>query len=270
MNRVFVEGNHTKPYFGYWRIFFSSLLAIVRKEVVRILRIWPQTLMPPMITISLYFVVFGSIIGSRISDFHGISYIEFISPGLIMLSVITNSYTNVSSSFFSNKYQRSIEEILVSPTPNLAIIIGYCLGGIFRSLLIACLLFVLIHFFISTSIQNPLSCLWILFLTSCFFSLAGLINGILASKFDDLSWIVNFVLTPMIYLGGVFYSVDFLPDWAIFLSLLNPIFYTVDALRYAFFGISFVEPLYSQGFYLLGIVLLCFIALFLIEKKIRL
>lgn len=218
----------------YW-IAFTSILF---KEVRRFMRIWPQTLLPPAITMVLYFVIFGNLIGSRIGPMDGFDYMQFIVPGLIMMSVITNSYGNVSSSFYSNKFQRSIEEVLVAPVPVWVIFSGFVLGGVARGLACGVIVTLLSLWFSNLSIEHPFITLSVLLLTAVVFSTAGLINGIYATKFDDVSIIPTFILTPLTYLGGVFYSVSLLPSFWETVSHLNPILYMVNTFRYGIIGVS--------------------------------
>lgn len=215
-----------------------ALATIVRKEIKRFTRIWVQTLLPPVITMSLYFVIFGKLIGSRIGTMDGIPYMHFVVPGLIMMAVLTNSYSNVSSSFFSAKFQRSIEEILVSPTPNVIILLGYCLGGMARGLCVGVLVMLVALFFTDIVVHSPWLMVLVVLMTSLFFSLAGFINAIYANTFDDISIVPTFVLTPLTYLGGVFYSVDLLPEFWRWVSQLNPILHMVEAFRYGMLGSS--------------------------------
>ena len=217
---------------------YIALRAILDKEVTRILRIWQQTLLPSAITMTLYFLIFGAFIGSKIEGMGGVSYIQFIIPGLIMMAVITNAYSNVSSSFFGIKFQRSVEELLVSPTPGYIIILGYVLGGMFRGLLVGAIVLLISLFFTKISLYNLAIVLVFIFLTSLVFSLAGFLNGMYAKKFDDVAIVPTFVLTPLTYLGGVFYSISLLPDFWKTVSLLNPIVYMVNGFRYGFLGIS--------------------------------
>ncbi len=220
---------------------FTAFLTILRKEIVRFTRIWLQSLLPPVVTMFLYFVIFGKFIGSQIEDMAGTSYMQFIVPGLVMMAVITNSYSNVVSSFFSNKFQRSIEEILVSPIPNHVIVLGYVCGGMARGILVGILVTMTSLFFVPFQVHSvPFVALYIV-LTSLLFSLAGLTNGIFARKFDDIAIVPTFVLTPLTYLGGVFYSIDLLPEFWRGLSKLNPILYMVNGFRYGFLGISDVN-----------------------------
>jgi len=214
---------------------------IVRKEARRFLRIWTQTLLPPAISMSLYFVIFGRLIGSRIGDMGGYSYMQFMVPGLIMMAVLTNAYSNVVSSFFGAKFQRHIEELLVSPTSNHTILLGFMVGGVLRGLCVGAIVTVLSLFFSSLHIQHWGITLAILLLTSTLFSLAGFINAVYANNFDDISIVPTFVLTPLTYLGGVFYSVDLLPEFWAKLSHLNPILYIVNAFRFGLLGVSDVN-----------------------------
>jgi ABC-2 type transport system permease protein len=218
-----------------------AFLTILRKEIKRFSRIWIQTLLPPAITMILYFVIFGKLIGSRIGDMGGFSYIEFVAPGLIMMAVITNAYANVSSSFFSAKFQRSIEELLVSPTPNYIILLGYVMGGVARGMAVGLIVTAMSLFFTDLHIHHWATTLFIVFMTSVLFSLAGFINAIYANTFDDVSIIPTFVLTPLTYFGGVFYSISLLPEFWQQVSVLNPILHMVNAFRYGMLGISDVH-----------------------------
>ncbi len=215
-----------------------ALVTILRKEITRYSRIWVQTLLPPAITMALYFVIFGTLIGSRIGQMDGFDYMSFVVPGLIMMSVITNSYSNVVSSFYSTKFQRSVEELLVSPTPNYIILIGYVLGGVSRGLAVGFIVTMLSLFFTELKIHSLTVTVAIVFMTSVLFSLAGFINAVYANSFDDISIIPTFVLTPLTYLGGVFYSISLLPEFWQGVSQLNPVLYMVNAFRYGFLGIS--------------------------------
>jgi len=247
-----------------------ALKSILNKEIQRFMRIWVQTLVPPAITISLYFVIFGSLIGSRIGEMGGVDYMSFIVPGLIMMSVITNSYSNVASSFFSAKWQRNVEEMLVAPVPNWVIVAGYVGGGMARGILVGLIVTLVSLFFVDIQIHN----IWIIIatvaLTSATFSLGGLINAIFAGSFDDISIIPTFVLTPLTYLGGVFYSISLLPEFWQGVSQANPIVYMVNAFRYGFLGISDVNIV--TAFMVIGtfIITLFIIAMTLISKGIGL
>jgi len=234
--------------------YLIALQSILTKEITRFMRIWVQTLVPPAITMTLYFVIFGNLIGARIGDMHGFSYMEFIVPGLIMMSVITNSYANVASSFFSAKFQRNVEELLVAPVPEHIMILGYVLGGVARGLLVGIIVTVLSLFFVDIRIHNLAVIASIVLLTATVFSLGGLINAVYAKTFDDISIVPTFVLTPLTYLGGVFYSLALLPEFWQGVSVLNPIVYMVNAFRFGFLGYTDVNLLLAYG------VLLGFIA----------
>ena len=247
-----------------------ALMTIIRKEVTRFIRIWTQTLLPSVITMALYFIVFGNFIGSRIQAMHGFRYIDFIAPGLIMMAVITNSYSNVVSSFFSTKFQRNIEEILVSPTPSWVIICGYVSGGILRGLLVGILVSLVSLFFTKLAIYNVFIVLLFAIFTSIVFSLAGLFNAIFAKKFDDISIVPTFVLTPLTYLGGVFYSISLLPSFWKAVSLANPILYMVNGFRYGFLGISDINIWLGLGMLIIFGLLLFVLNLFLIKKGVGL
>lgn len=247
-----------------------AFVTIVRREIRRFMRIWPQTLVPPVITIALYFVIFGKLIGSRIGEMSALPYIQFVAPGLIMMSVITNSYSNVVSSFFGSKFQRNIEELLVSPTPNWVILIGYVVGGMARGLGVGLIVTLLSLYFAEFSLYNLPVTVAIILMTSLMFSLAGLINAIFANSFDDISIIPTFVLTPLIYLGGVFYSIDLLGGFWQSVSLFNPILYMVNAFRYGMVGITDIDILWSFVMVSFFSVLMFAVALWLLEKGSRL
>lgn len=221
---------------------FIAFFTIVRKEIVRIFRIWSQTLLPSVVTSVLYFSVFGTILGSRIGTMQGFSYIQFVVPGLVMLAVITNAYMNVATNFFASKFfARNIDELLVSPTPPWVIIAGFVAGGVVRGILIGILVLFVSLFFALPSVAHLGVVVLFLFLSSLAFSLAGLVNGIYAKDFDGISIVPTFVLTPLVYLGGVFYSIHSLPEtWREF-SYANPIFYLINGFRYGFLGISDVS-----------------------------
>jgi len=245
-----------------------SLASIGRKEIIRIFRIWIQTLVPPVITMSLYFIIFGGFIGSQIGSIRGFDYMAFIAPGLIMMSIITNSYTNTVSSFFSTKFQRNIEELLVSPTPNWVIVLGYVSGGMTRGLCVGILVTAVSLIFTRISVHNGLIILLFAVLTSFVFSLAGMINGIYAKKFDDISIIPTFVITPLTYLGGVFYSLSLLPEFWQTVSKANPIVYMISGFRYGFLGISDINIWTGFGMLLFFAVLLFSVNLYLLHKGI--
>ncbi|MEZ5545752.1 MAG: ABC transporter permease [Lysobacteraceae bacterium] len=233
---------------------FIALYTIARREVVRILRIWAQTLVPPAITMTLYFLIFGKLIGPRIGVMDGISYIDYIVPGLVMMSVIQNAYGNVSSSFFGAKFGRHIEELLVSPMPEWVVLTGYVAGGVLRGLMVGAIVLVIALLFTSISVPHPFVTLSTVLLGATIFSLAGFINAVYAKKFDDVTIVPTFVLTPLTYLGGVFYSVTMLPAWAQTITHANPIFYIVNAFRHGLLGISDV-PLWIAYALMLGFVL---------------
>ena len=249
---------------------YTAFRTIVDKEITRILRIWVQTLLPSAITMTLYFLIFGTFIGSQVRDISGFTYMEFIVPGIIMMSVITNSFMNVVSSFFSTKFMRSVEEILVSPTPNWVILIGYAAGGVFRGLLVGIIVLLISMFFTSLQIHNLAVVIVFILLTSIAFSLGGFLNATFAKKFDDISLIPTFILTPLTYLGGVFYSIDVLPPILKGISLLNPILYMVNGFRFGFLGISDINI--WIGFWMLValIVVLFYVNLYLLKKGIGL
>ena len=237
-----------------------AFLTILRKEIKRFTRIWVQTLLPPVITMALYFVIFGKLIGSRIGDMGGFSYIQFVAPGLIMMAVLTNAYSNVVSSFFSAKFQRSIEEVLVSPTPNYIILLGYTMGGVARGLCVGILVTIMSLMFTDLHIHSWSITFIIVLLTSMLFSLAGFINAVYANTFDDVSIVPTFILTPLTYLGGVFYSITMLPEIWQDISKLNPILHIVNAFRYGLLGVSDI----NIGHAILGLTL-CVIILFMVS-----
>jgi ABC-2 type transport system permease protein len=221
-----------------WRINLVGLWTIVRKESRRVVRIWVQTIVPPAITMTLYFIIFGSLVGSRIGQMDGVPYMTFIAPGLIMMAVITNSFANVVSSFFSSKLMLHLEEMLVAPLAHTTIVIGFIVGGIVRGLLVAALVVVVALFFTDLTVAHPLITFTTILLTAVVFSLAGLFNAIFAKTFDDISIIPTFVLTPLTYLGGVFFSIALLPPFWQKVALANPILYMVNAFRYGMLGSS--------------------------------
>lgn len=245
-----------------------ALKTLVIKEVFRFIRIWPQTLLPPAITTALYFLIFGKLIGGRIGTIDGASYMDFIVPGVILMSVISHAYSNVVSSFYSTKFQRNIEELLVAPVPNWVILGGYVSGGIIRGLLVGMVVALISLLFADIAVYNVSITLSIAVLTATLFALAGFINAVLAESFDDISIIPNFVLTPLSYLGGVFYSVEMLPGIWQTVSRGNPILYMINAFRYGLIGVTDVNIqlayLSTGGF----IVALALFSLFLLHKGI--
>jgi ABC-2 type transport system permease protein len=237
---------------------------IVRKEVMRIIGIWAQTVVPPAITMTLYFIIFGNLIGKRIGDMGGFDYMQFIVPGLIMMSVITSSYGNIVSSFFGAKFGRHIEELLISPLPNWVILGGYVSGAMMRGIMVGLVVTVVSLFFTRLEIQHPLITFSILILTSIVFALAGMINAIFAKKFDDIAIVPTFILTPLTYLGGVFYSISLLPEFWQKVSAFNPILYMVNGFRYGILGVSDVNITYAYviiGLFLMGLSGVCLLLL---------
>ena len=226
---------------------YVAFMTIVRKEIRRYLRIWTQTLLPSAITMSLYFVIFGTLIGSRIGEMGGFTYMQFVVPGLIMMAIVTNSYANVVSSFFGSKFNLSVEELLVSPTPNYIILMGYVVGGVTRGLLVAIVVTLVSLFFTRLQIHSYAIVLLTVLMTSTLFALGGFINAVFANSFDDISIVPTFVLTPLIYLGGVFYSMDLLPEFWANVSKLNPLVYVVNAFRYGVLGVSDVSLGFALG-----------------------
>jgi ABC-2 type transport system permease protein len=243
---------------------------IVMKEITRWLRIWSQTLLPPAITMTLYFVIFGNLIGSRVGEMDGFGYMEYIVPGLIMMSVITNSYGNVVSSFFSSKYQRSIEEMMVSPVSNWVILAGYVGGGVLRGLLTGIIVTIVASFFVDLKVYNFWVVISVVLLTSILFAIGGLINAVFAKKFDDVAIVPTFILTPLTYLGGVFYSISLLPEFWQGVSKLNPIIYMVNAFRYGFLGKSDIQVGIAFGIILVFIAVLTAFAMYLLNRGIGL
>lgn len=249
-----------------WVAFYT----ILRKEIRRFTRIWVQTLVPPVITMSLYFVIFGQLIGSRIGEINGVSYMQFIVPGLIMMSSLTNSFANVASSFYSTKFAKNVEELLISPTSPHIIILGYVAGGMARGICVGILVTIVSLLFTSFHISSWTILLLTLLMTTATFSLAGLINAVFARSFDDISLIPTFVLTPLTYLGGVFYSLSQLPEvWQI-VSKFNPIVYMINGFRYGFLGFSDIPVAYTFGLLSLFIFNLYALAYYLIYKGIGL
>ena len=247
------------------QIIWTAFWTIVVKEVRRFTRIWVQTLVPPAITMTLYFIIFGNLDGSRICEMGGYDYMQYIAPGLIMMSVITNSYGNVVSSFFGTKMQRHIEELLVAPVPNWVILAGFVIGGVARGLMVGIIVTALSLFFTDLSLAHPLITVVIVFLTAVVFALGGFLNAMFANTFDDISIIPTFVLTPLTYLGGVFYSISMLPEFWQWVSQLNPILYMVNTFRYGVLGVSDIDVGFALGMIGLFVVVLSAIALHLLK-----
>ncbi|MBS0486777.1 MAG: ABC transporter permease [Proteobacteria bacterium] len=249
----------------------TALGTITRREVTRILRIWTQTLLPPAITVTLYFIIFGSLIGRRIGEIApGISYIEYIAPGLIMMSVIQNAYGNITSSFFGAKFQRFIEEMLVSPMPSWTILAGYISGAVLRGFMVGVIVLGISLFFTKIHLYHPLVTLSTFLLASVIFGLLGFVNAIFARKFDDIAIIPTFVLTPLTYLGGVFYNVAQLPSPWKEISHLNPILYMVSAFRYGLLGISDINLLWAYVVMLVFVLALGAFCLSLMNRGVGL
>lgn len=243
---------------------------IVRKEVTRIIRIWAQTVVPPAITMTLYFVIFGNLIGRRIGTMDGFDYMQFIVPGLIMMSVITSSYGNMVSSFFGAKFGRHIEELLISPLPNWVILAGYVTGSLARGIMVGLVVMVISLLFTSIEVQHPLIMVSVLLLTSIVFAMAGMVNAIYANTFDDIAIIPTFILTPLTYLGGVFYSISLLPEFWQRVSAFNPILYMVNGFRYGILGVSDVDIGWAYAIILVFGVLLASLCLWLLDRGIGL
>lgn len=245
-----------------------ALRTIVTKEILRFARIWVQTVLPPAITMALYFVIFGNLIGSQIADMDGFSYIDYIVPGIILMSIISNSYANVVSSFYGAKFQRHIEEMLVSPTPNYIILTGFVLGGTARGLVVGVIVTAVSMIFTQLNIHHLGIVVATVILTSIMFSIAGLINAVYANSFDDISIIPTFVLTPLTYLGGVFYTIKMLPEFWQSVSLVNPILYLVNALRYGMLGVSDIDIRLSFFIMVMFVLGLGTVALLLLQRGV--
>ncbi len=246
----------------YW----VAYKTIVYKEVSRFVRIWPQTILPPAVTMTLYFVIFGNLIGSRIGEMGGFTYMQYIAPGIIMMSVITNSYSNVVSSFYSSKFQKHLEEMLVAPVPNWVILAGYITGGVSRGLMVGAVVTCVALFFTRLHLHSVMITILTVLLTSILFSLGGLINGAFAKSFDDISIVPVFILTPLTYLGGVFYSIDLLPDFWRQLSLFNPVLYMVNAFRYGILGESDIGIITAYIVIITFIIVLVWTAMWVLNK----
>jgi ABC-2 type transport system permease protein len=239
---------------------------MIIREFSRIVRIWGQTIVPPAVTATLYFVIFGSLIGRRVGQVGGYDYMQFIAPGLIMMTVIQNSYGNVVSSFFGAKFGKHIEELLVSPLPNWLIVLGYTMGGVLRGVLVGSVVTIVALFFTHLTLLHVFAILSAVLLTSFVFSLGGFINALFAKNFDQISWFPTFVLTPLTYLGGVFYSVTMLPEWAHTASNVNPILYMVSAFRFGFLGTSDVDLRLAYGIMLSAAILMFSLAVGLLNR----
>lgn len=248
------------------RIQWIAFQTILIKEIRRFMRIWQQTLLPPAITMALYFIIFGTFIGSRVGEMGGVQYMSFIVPGLVMMSVITNAYGNVASSFFSNKFQRSVEEMLVSPIHPITILGGFVLGGVARGICVGIIVTICSLYFADLQLHNAFITFSVLVLSAVLFSLGGFLNGMFANKFDDIAIVPTFIITPLTYLGGVFYSIELLPEPWQSLSQLNPILYIVNSFRYGILGVSDVDIGTSIMMLVSFIVILTALSVSLIQR----
>jgi ABC-2 type transport system permease protein len=249
-------------------VYWVAFRTILTKEILRFSRIWIQTVLPPAVTMALYFIIFGKLIGAQIGDMEGYRYIDFIVPGLILMSVISNSYANVVSSFYSSKFQHYVEELLIAPLPNFIILAGYVAGGVARGVVVGIVVTLVSMFFSDLQIHSYAITLAVFVLTSVLFATAGFINAIFANSFDDISIVPTFVLTPLTYLGGVFYSISLLPDFWQSVSLANPVLYMVNAFRYGLLGFSDIGMVQAFGIILFFIVALGGVALWLLARGV--
>jgi len=247
---------------------YHAFKTIILKEFLRFIRIWPQTVVPPAVTMGLYFIIFGNLIGRRIGEMGGQPYIDFIVPGLILMAVINNAYSNVVSSFFSSKFHRHIEEMVVSPTPNHVILTGFIAGGVARGLVVGVVVTGVSMFFTELRIHHFGVMLVVVLLTATLFALGGFINGIYARTFDAISIVPTFILTPLTYLGGVFYSIDMLPEFWQQASLANPILYMINAFRYGLVGVSDIPIGTALGIVIAFVVVLYLFALRLLNRGV--
>lgn len=251
---------NNRAWIGFWTLLLH--------EINRFCRVWRETLLPPLITMGLYFAIFGKLIGSQISSIHGFAYMVYITPGLIMMPVITSSYLNTGFSLYLLRFQKSIEEILVSPLSNGLILLAFTLGGVARGLMIGCLVMTLSLFFTHIHIFNPILMLFTLILTSVLFSLAGFLNGLFARTFDDISIMPTFILTPLTYLGGVFYSVNMLSHIWQKISLFNPVLYLINIFRYSLLGVTDIAVIYALWMIIVFIMILAIINYYLLSKGV--
>lgn len=251
-----------------WPAYWTAFRTIVTKEVLRFVRIWVQTILPPAITMTLYFVIFGKLIGEQIGEMDGFRYIDFIVPGLILMSVISNSYANVVSSFYSSKFQRHVEELLIAPVPNWVILAGYVGGGVARGVSVGIVVTIVAMFFSDISVHSYVMTLVVFVVTSVLFATAGFINAVYANSFDDISIIPTFVLTPLTYLGGVFYSISMLPEFWQGVSLANPVLYMINAFRYGLLGVSDIPLWIAFALIALFTVALVAFALRLLDRGV--
>jgi ABC-2 type transport system permease protein len=249
-------------------VYWVAFRTILTKEILRFSRIWVQTVLPPAITMALYFVIFGKLIGSQIGEMEGFRYIDFIVPGLILMSVISNSYANVVSSFYSSKFQHNIEELLIAPLPNFIILAGYVAGGVARGVVVGVVVTLVSLFFTELDIHSYAVTLTVFVLTSVLFAIAGFINAVYANSFDDISIVPTFVLTPLTYLGGVFYSISMLPEFWQRVSLANPVLYMVNAFRYGLLGVSDISLWLALAIILGFILVLGAFAMWLLARGV--
>lgn len=249
------------------RVYWIAFLTLTKKELIRIFRIWPQTILPTVITISLYFMIFGHVIGSQLAAVKGFTYMQYIVPGLVMMPVITNSYINTGFSFYGAKFSRSIEEVLVAPVPAPIMLMGFVCGGLLRSIIISTLVLIIASFFTPLHIHSVLLSIIMIIITALIFAIGGIINGIFATKFDDVSIIPTFLLTPLTYLGGVFYTINQLPTWAQYASKANPIFYIINGFRQAMLGVSDVNAIYAFAILITLLIILFSWAVYLLNNS---
>ena len=247
---------------------YIAFKTILLKEIRRFMRIWLQTVVPAAVTMGLYFIIFGNLIGSQLDDVAGFSYMDYIVPGIILLAIINNAYANVVSSFYMSKFAHFIEEMLVSPMPNYLILVGYIAGGVARGLVVGAVVTLVALFFTPLQVYNAWILIAVVMLTAILFSLGGFINAIYAKTFDDISIIPTFVLTPLTYLGGIFYSIEMLPELWQKVSLLNPILYMINAMRYGMLGVSDIEIGKAFAIILLFVVGLFSFALYLLNRGV--
>jgi len=247
---------------------YIAFKTILIKEILRFMRIWLQTVVPAAVTMGLYFIIFGNLIGSQLADVAGFSYMDYIVPGVILMAIINNAYANVVSSFYMSKFAHFIEEMLVSPMPNYLILAGYLAGGVARGVVVGTVVTVVALFFTPLHIHNPWVLIAVVLLTAILFALGGFINAIYAKTFDDISIIPTFVLTPLTYLGGIFYSIDMLPEFWQKVSLVNPILYMINAMRYGMLGVSDIDIGLAFGIILLFVISLFLFALYLLHKGV--
>jgi len=250
------------------RISFIAYKTIVVKEVLRFMRIWVQTIVPPAVTTALYFIIFGELIGAQLGNIQGHSYMDYIVPGIILMSVLTHAYSNVVSSFYSTKFHHNIEELLIAPVPNAVILFGYVTGGIIRGLIVGVVVTLVAMCFTDINIHDYGVAISVAILTAALFALAGFINAVFAKSFDDISIIPAFVLTPLTYLGGIFYSMEMLPSFWQSVSLINPILYMVNTFRYGLLGITDIRLGIAYTLILFFIGLLSIFALWLLKKGV--